>query len=427
MPSDDIVVSAKGLGKTYRLFDHPAARIKQFFSLGIKRYCRQFTALVDVSFEIRRGEAVGIIGHNGSGKSTLLQLICGILKPTAGEVSVHGRISALLELGSGFDPEFTGRENVFFQGMLMGFSKAQMEERFEEITRFADIGDFIDQPVRTYSSGMFVRLAFAVAVSVEPDILVVDEALAVGDNEFQAKCLKRVDEIRKRGGTILMVTHIVEQVAHHCDRVLMLDHGRLIADGDTSTTLAACVEKMRFGAESPVADSFAKRAVTRETEELSRNAKYNPKEVRWGDGKARIIGLTVLQNGCEDPDSLSSEAAAEVVVRVRFAADIEQPIYGLTLKSSDGVIVMRTNSRELLASSKAPSQKSGDTVQVRFGFIPSLSQGNYTLSLGVASEEEGEVIANDRRYDVANLRVVDSSLAAGSTGMKLYFELCEAS
>ena len=231
MASDDIAISVRNLTKTYRLFGHPGDRIKQFFSLGLKQYHSEFTALKDVSFDIKKGETVGIIGRNGSGKSTLLQLICGILKPTTGTVQVNGRISALLELGAGFNPEFTGRENVYFQGALMSFTKAQMDARFDEIAAFADIGDFIDQPVRTYSSGMFVRLAFAVAVHVAPDILLIDEALSVGDVDFQAKCLIKMRALVDSGVTVLFVSHSMQAVSSFCSRVLFLDSGHLGLDG----------------------------------------------------------------------------------------------------------------------------------------------------------------------------------------------------
>lgn len=227
----DVAISLKNLTKTYRLFGHPGDRIKQFFSLGLKRYHKEFTALKDVSFEIKRGETVGIIGRNGSGKSTLLQLICGILKPTSGAVQVNGRISALLELGAGFNPEFTGRENVYFQGTLMGFTKAQMDARFDEIAAFADIGEFIEQPVRVYSSGMFVRLAFAVAIHMEPTILIVDEALAVGDTAFQSKCLILLKTLQARGDiTIVFVSHDLVLVKNLCHRVLTLSSGLIILD-----------------------------------------------------------------------------------------------------------------------------------------------------------------------------------------------------
>lgn len=235
MPSEEIVIAVRNLTKSYRLFGHPGDRVKQFLSLGLRRYHREFTALKDVSFGIRRGETIGIIGRNGSGKSTLLQLICGILKPTSGTVQVNGRISALLELGAGFNPEFTGRENVYFQGAIMGLSQAEMAAQFDAIAAFADIGEFIDQPVRTYSSGMFVRLAFSVAVHVGPDILLVDEALAVGDQIFQRKCMDHMEMLRReRGATIVFVSHNIRQVERFCSRVLLFDQGRLAFSGDAN-------------------------------------------------------------------------------------------------------------------------------------------------------------------------------------------------
>lgn len=232
-PTDDIAISVRNLKKTYRLFAHPGDRIKQFFSFGIKHYHREFTALEDVSLDIKKGETIGIVGKNGSGKSTLLQLICGILKPTSGTIQVNGRISALLELGAGFNPEFTGRENVYFQGSIMGFTRAQLDERFDEITAFADIGEFIDQPIRTYSSGMFVRLAFAVSVHVDPEILVVDEALGVGDAGFQEKCITRMNEMRSNGTTILLVSHSLPTIRNFCQRVFWLGRGVIVRQGNS--------------------------------------------------------------------------------------------------------------------------------------------------------------------------------------------------
>jgi len=227
MRSDDIAISARNVTKTYRLFGHPNDRIKQFFALGLRRYHREFTALQGVSFDIGRGETIGIVGRNGSGKSTLLQLISGILKPTSGSVTANGRVSALLELGAGFNPEFTGRENVYFQGAIMGLSKAEMEPRFDAIATFADIGEFIHQPVRTYSSGMFVRLAFSVAVHVEPDILLIDEVLAVGDAIFQQKCFDRIYQLQSRGVSIIVVSHNPYQIERLCHRAAVMRKGSL--------------------------------------------------------------------------------------------------------------------------------------------------------------------------------------------------------
>jgi len=223
--SSDIAILVSNLTKTYRIFGHPADRIKQALTLGQKHFHREFIALKNISFVIGKGEAIGIIGRNGSGKSTLLQLICGILKPTSGAIAVKGRVSALLELGAGFNPEFTGRENIYFQGALMGITKAGMDERFDDIATFADIGEFIDQPVRTYSSGMFVRLAFSVAVHVDPDILVVDEALSVGDAAFQFRCIERMQQLKSSGMTLLLVSHDISIIKSFCSRVLYLERG----------------------------------------------------------------------------------------------------------------------------------------------------------------------------------------------------------
>lgn len=227
MPSEHNAIEVRGLTKTYRIFQHPGDRLKQAVFFGLRRFHREFTALRDVSLEVRRGETIGIVGLNGAGKSTLLQVICGILKPTAGTVTVEGRISAVLELGAGFNPEFTGRENAVFQGALVGLTEAQMQDRMPAIEAFADIGDFIDQPVRTYSSGMFVRLAFAVATHVDPDILVIDEVLAVGDARFQQKCINHIVRLQNSGTTILLVSHDPYHIERLCHRAGVLAQGVL--------------------------------------------------------------------------------------------------------------------------------------------------------------------------------------------------------
>ncbi|MFO1098502.1 MAG: ABC transporter ATP-binding protein [Xanthobacteraceae bacterium] len=239
MSSDEIAIRVHDVSKHYLLFNRPQDRLKQSIVPRLQRlagrkpkqYYRDFAALSHVSFDVRRGETVGVIGRNGSGKSTLLQVICGTLRPNAGHVEVNGRIAALLELGAGFNPEFTGRENVYLNASILGLPRGEIDARFDDIARFADIGDFIEQPVRTYSSGMYVRLAFATAINVDPDILVVDEALAVGDEAFQRKCCARIEQIQERGGTILFVTHGVQTVVQLCTRALLLDRGELLLDG----------------------------------------------------------------------------------------------------------------------------------------------------------------------------------------------------
>ena len=230
MPSD-IAIAARGLAKSYQIYDKPIDRIKQGLWRGNKQFYREFHALKDVSFTIARGETVGIVGRNGSGKSTLLQLICGTLAPSHGEIDIRGRVAALLELGAGFNPEFTGKENVYLNAAIMGMTNDEISSRFDRIAAFADIGSFMDQPVRTYSSGMYVRLAFATAINVEPDILVIDEALSVGDEAFQRKCFSRIQEIKNNGGTILFVSHAASAVVELCDRAILLDAGEILLSG----------------------------------------------------------------------------------------------------------------------------------------------------------------------------------------------------
>ncbi|MDP3701025.1 MAG: polysaccharide ABC transporter ATP-binding protein [Hylemonella sp.] len=244
MRSEQLAITCSGVAKTYRLFGHPGDRIRQALSLGRLHLHREFTALQDISFDIHKGETVGIIGRNGSGKSTLLQLVCGILRPTAGRLDVTGRISALLELGAGFNPEFTGRENIYFQGAVMGFTRREMDVRLGDIIGFAGIGDFIDQPVRTYSSGMFVRLAFSVSVHVDPEILVVDEALGVGDAEFQARSISRMKALQGHGVTILLVSHSIPVVRNFCERVIWLDRGKLRLAGESSMVCQAYLDEV---------------------------------------------------------------------------------------------------------------------------------------------------------------------------------------
>ena len=239
MSSDGIAIRVRDVSKHYFLYARPEDRLKQSIVPRLQRlagrtpakYYRDFAALNGVSFEVRRGETVGIIGRNGSGKSTLLQIICGTLQPSSGSVEVNGRIAALLELGAGFNAEYTGRENVYLNAAILGLARSEIDQRFEAIARFADIGEFIDQPVKTYSSGMYVRLAFATAINVDPDILVVDEALAVGDEAFQRKCYARIEEIQAKGGTILFVSHAAQTIVQLCSRALLIDGGELLLEG----------------------------------------------------------------------------------------------------------------------------------------------------------------------------------------------------
>jgi lipopolysaccharide transport system ATP-binding protein len=400
----DVAISVKNLTKTYRIFGHPGDRIKQALTFGRVRFHREFTALKDVSFEIKKGETIGIIGRNGSGKSTLLQLICGILKATAGSVQVNGRIVALLELGAGFNPEFTGAENVYFQGALMGFTKAQMDKRFDEIADFAEIGEFIDQPVRTYSSGMFVRLAFSTAMHLTPEIIVIDEALAVGDAGFQKKCFDRIDAVRERGGVVLLVSHSMEQIAHHCDRAILLEGGTVAFVGTPPEAIHRYMGLFSGSSGYPKAvrgapDSFA-------DDLLIHRSKYNPAETRWGDRTATIVDACLVQNGIEDPPFLISGIRTELRFWSTCHADIEKLVFGVAIKSRTGAMVLTTNSRFLLGPGEPSKQIAGSKLCASFFFMPFFEPGDYLVSIGVTSEVDGGLVAHDRRYDsiILNIR-----------------------
>lgn len=234
----DIAIKVEHLSKVYKLYDKPVDRMKEALSISRKKYGREHYALKDISFEVKRGETVGIIGTNGSGKSTLLKIITGVLTQSSGKLSVNGKISALLELGAGFNPEYTGLENIYLNGTMMGYKKEEMDKKIDSIIEFADIGEFIHQPVKTYSSGMFVRLAFAVSINIQPDILIIDEALAVGDSRFQAKCFKQIEEFRNSGNSIMIVSHDTDSIKRFCDRVLWIDNGKLMLFGSTEEVVS---------------------------------------------------------------------------------------------------------------------------------------------------------------------------------------------
>ena len=279
----------------YRLYNKPSDRLKDSLGFGKKKRYREHYALRDVSFDVREGECVGIIGTNGSGKSTILKIITGVLAPTAGEVSVHGRISALLELGAGFNPEYSGLENVYLNGTMLGFSQNEINERLDEILSFADIGDFIHQPVKTYSSGMFVRLAFAVAINIDPEILVVDEALSVGDVFFQAKCYHKFEEFKKQGKTILFVSHDLGSVSKYCDRVILLNQGEKLDEGSPKAMVD--MYKQLLVHQDPVKQAEDEHTAPVNSETNWRSGfQVNPNTLEYGDKQAEICDFVVLDS-----------------------------------------------------------------------------------------------------------------------------------
>jgi lipopolysaccharide transport system ATP-binding protein len=399
---------------------------------GHRQYFREFWALKDISFEIRRGETIGIIGRNGSGKSTLLQMICGTLNPTSGTIQTQGRITALLELGSGFNTEFTGRENIYMNGAVLGLSKEEMDACYENIVAFADIGDFINQPVKTYSSGMVVRLAFAVQAMVGPDILVVDEALAVGDAKFQAKCFDRLKQLKERGTSILLVTHSAEQIVTHCTQAILLNDGLMVEKGEPKRVVNRYMDIL-FGKEKKEINAseadfepiVAKEGAIHEfplnnsQDVFSSRPGYNPHEYRWGDGTATIQDFYLVADGKPYPSALSTGQKITLAVSIRFLEDLVRPILGITIKNKEGVTIYGVNSETLSVDEFKIYGQQGTVIQAVAEFTCRLAQGDYFISLGVATRTGEEIIPHDRRYDAIHLQVRPDSTFFGLSDMGL--------
>lgn len=316
----DIVVKVENLDKVYRLYDKPIDRLKESLSVTKKKYHREHFALQGISLEVSQGETVGIIGTNGSGKSTLLKILTGVLNPTRGELNIKGRISALLELGAGFNMEYTGIENIYLNGAISGYSKEEMSNKISSIVEFADIGDFIDQPVKTYSSGMFVRLAFAVAINVDPDILIVDEALSVGDNIFQSKCYRKFEELKEKGKTILLVTHDVDSVRKFCDRCIWIEKGHLKEDGDVKKITS---QYMAYTTKRAISID-KKESIKNNDANETREKNFNPIS-RWGSNVG-LIKYATIYSGEKEIEYLDKDKDSEfkLVIEVKITQEILQ-------------------------------------------------------------------------------------------------------
>jgi lipopolysaccharide transport system ATP-binding protein len=378
-------VEFQGVSKSYAIYDAPGDRLKELLSLNRLKRHQDFWALHDVSFEVARGETFCIIGENGSGKSTLLQMVAGILHPSSGTVGIDGRVSALLELGAGFNPEFSGRDNVYLNGSILGLTTKQIDQRYQDITAFAEIGDFINQPVKTYSSGMVVRLAFAVAINVDPEILLVDEALAVGDIYFRQRCMRKVHELRQRGITILFVSHAVSDVKAIGDRVLWLDHGRTIDCGDpdrvVSKYLAAMTEKDSTYLLLKSVEPQARRSGPVQAPEIVETIPNIDR--RFGDGRAVILGIAVLDEQGRTLSLLEPSSRIVVRISVRASADVALPIVGFMLRNQLGMDFSGTNTaRE--GYELAPLQ-AGDVTTVDFYLdLPELYPASFSFSPAIA-------------------------------------------
>ena len=405
----DIAISVEHLTKVYKLYDRNRDRLKEALHLPGKINSREHYALNDVSIQVHTGETVGIIGTNGSGKSTILKIITGVLNPTAGEVKINGRISALLELGAGFNMEFTGIENIYLNGTMIGFSQEEIDARLQDILDFADIGDFVYQKVKTYSSGMFVRLAFAVAINIDPEILIVDEALSVGDVFFQNKCYRKFEEFKKQGKTILFVSHDLSSISKYCDRVVLLERGKKIGDG-APKEIIDMYKKVLVGQLDLKTD-------TDKSSDLNRGSKWkdrmqlNPNKDEYGSGLAEFEDFCAYDNGGEITNTIIKGEEFTVKVKVRFFDTIQDPIIALSFKNMQGTEITGTNT--MFEKITTGTRNKGDVITVTFTQNMSLQGGEYLISLGCVGYREGEFTVYHRLYDVFNLTVISSKNTTG--------------
>jgi lipopolysaccharide transport system ATP-binding protein len=445
--SSEVAISVTGISKHYQIYEAPSDRLKQMLARGRKKYFREFEALKNISFEVRKGETVGIIGRNGSGKSTLLQIICGTLNPTSGTLQTKGRIAALLELGSGFNPDFTGRENIHMNATILGLSKSEIEERFDDIAAFADIGEFIEQPIKSYSSGMVVRLAFAVAINVDPQILVVDEALSVGDELFQRKCFARIEAIRAKGATILFVSHSGGTIIELCDRAILLDSGEKLTEGAPKQVVARYQKLLYAPAETQeaVRDQIRNANVkgtdvedeeasggddTEATQQESRlketyDPNLNPNStVAYESHGAHIESPAILTLAGEQVNHLIRGQTYRYTYIVRFTRSASKIAFGMLIKTTSGVelggSVSAANTRNGMAYAES------DTMyRIEFRFQCHLNPGVYFLNAGVTGEAQGTEGYLHRMVDIAMFRVMaeQNDLATGYVDFNCYPEI----
>lgn len=409
-------IKIEHISKTYQLYDKPQDRLREALHIGRGKRCHQeYEALRDVDLEIQVGETVGIIGTNGSGKSTLLKIITGVLQASGGTVAVNGRVSALLELGAGFNMEYTGIENVYLNGTMTGFSKEEIDQKLDAILEFADIGEFVSQPVKTYSSGMFVRLAFAVAINIDPEILIVDEALSVGDVFFQAKCYKKFEEFKKQGKTILIVSHDLGSVSKYCDRVMVLNKGQKLAEGKPKKMIDL-YKKLLVGQADDAGLGRPGQTVQRAAglacaAEWKRHMTLNPKASSYGSAGAEIYDYCTVNEQNMITGILQKGELFAVKMRVKFSREISEPIFAFTIKDSRGTEITGTNTMYEQVFFEDP--KAGETMQVIFSQEMNLQGGEYLVSLGCTGYHDGTFDVYHRVYDAFSITVVSDKNTVG--------------
>lgn len=420
-----IVIKVSDLQKIYELYPSKNARFKEALSFTHKNYHTNFYALDNINFQVTEGECYGIIGKNGSGKSTLLKILTGVLSETKGTVEIDGRISALLELGAGFNPEYSGIENIYLNGDIMGYTRDEMNHKIDDIIAFADIGDHIHQPVKTYSSGMFVRLAFAIAINVDPEILIVDEALSVGDAFFQLKCYKKFTDLKKRGKTIIFVTHDLSSVIKYCDKVMVLNEGKMIAEGgshemvDVYKQLLVDEEMLKA---AKTEEELAEAGELTEKPKLKCNIRLSEAILEYGTKQAEIIELQVLDANGNPAPQIEKFDTIEIRMKVRFNEEIKDPIFALTFKNIKGTEITGTNS--MYEGLEGFTTKPGEIYEASFRQMIPFQGGSYFISLGCTGlDVQGNFSVFHRFYDVAEINVLSKQDTVGyfdtHTKMKL--------
>ena len=416
MEEKKIAIEVKELEKAYKLYDKPSDRLREALGLTRKKRYKEHYALKGVDMTIYQVETVGIIGTNGSGKSTILKIITGVLNPSKGSVSVNGRISALLELGTGFNMEYNGIENVYLNGTMMGFSKKEIDAKMDDILSFADIGEYVYQPVKTYSSGMFVRLAFAVAINIEPEILIVDEALSVGDVFFQAKCYHKFEEFKKMGKTILFVSHDLSSISKYCDRVVLLNQGVKLGEGTPKEMIDAYKQVLvgqyplsEEGEDNLLDDKDIEAAAAAQAD--GAETLRNPDLLEYGTKSAVIEDYYVTDEADRRSNAIIKGQQCSVHMTVRFMEDLPAPIFAFTIKNIKGVEITGTNT--MVEKAFLEPVKAGSVKHITFTQNIDLQGGEYLLSLGVTGYENEDFQVYHRLYDVMNLTVISDKDTVG--------------
>ncbi|HJD30650.1 MAG TPA: ABC transporter ATP-binding protein [Candidatus Eisenbergiella stercorigallinarum] len=431
MDTKQLAIHVEGLNKVYRLYDHNRDRLIDSLGLARKKRYREHFALKNVDLDVHHGECVGIIGTNGSGKSTILKIITGVLNPTSGNVQVNGRISALLELGAGFNYEYNGIENVYLNGTMIGFSEKEIDEKLQDILDFADIGDYVYQPVKTYSSGMFVRLAFAVAINIDPEILIVDEALSVGDVFFQAKCYHKFEEFKKQGKTILFVSHDLSAISKYCDRAVLLNQGVKLGEGSPRDMIDIYKQVLVGQYELPSGDKKANLAADEDIRKAAAEktdgteGKKDPAEpvpgvnvqaLEYGTKEAEILEYYMTDGAGLRTSAILKGEPFTLHMKVRAHKDLPAPIFALSIKNIKGVEITGTNT--MVEKSFLESVKAGEALDITFTQRVRLQGGEYLISLGVTGYEGDTFTVYHRLYDILNLTVISDHDTVGYFDME---------